>query len=60
MSKHAIDCFAEILDAFAEGQIEDPSDLHTILMAWDFVDEDCELTRRGQAMFVGEVEEELR
>jgi hypothetical protein len=51
MSTNAHDCLADVLDSFCNGQIETVEDLQTILMAWDFVDEDGELTRYGQALF---------
>ena len=59
MSKHAVDCFAEILGCFVDGEIESIEDLETILEDWDFVDEDNELTKRGQQMFVGEDEDSI-
>ena len=50
--RHAIDCLAEILDSFADGQIEQVEDLATILHTYGFIDEDNELTRKGHEMFI--------
>lgn len=59
MSTNAHECLVDILDAFCDGQIESVEDLQTILMAWDFVDEECELTRYGQALFIDRDEDAI-
>lgn len=51
MSKQIMECFTEILECYVNGQIEDVDDLRDILSAWEFIDEDGELTRSGTKLF---------
>jgi len=52
------ECFAEILDGFVDGSITEVEDLGTVLESWGFIDEDGELTNKGQRFFTEEADDE--